>query len=60
VVIVIADAAGTVSAVSGCVAALAAVVAIYYAKQAAVAGRDSLRTADEMRVDADGLYPRAG
>ncbi|MBV9050466.1 MAG: hypothetical protein JOY58_19525 [Solirubrobacterales bacterium] len=48
-----ADWTAPVGAIGGAIAAIAAVVAIWYAKQAAVAGRDALREAHQLRVEED-------
>ena len=51
--LVLADWTGPTGAISSLVAAGAAIVAIIYAKQAAVAGRDAIREERELRIEQD-------
>jgi hypothetical protein len=51
--VVLADWTGPTAAISSAVAAIGAIVAIVYAKQAAVAGRDAIREERALRTEQD-------
>jgi hypothetical protein len=52
-VLVLADLSGTAGAISGMIAAVAAVVSIRYARLAAIAGRDAIREQRDLRAEQD-------